>query len=65
MVDWSQLQPERDGPFLFDRRNDGCLRDRPPCREFGGMRDVLRAVRSQQREHGGWEVVASIYGVPA
>lgn len=64
MVDWAQLQPERDGPFLFDQRDSGCLRDRPPCRTFGGMRDVLRAVRSQQLEHGGWEVVVTLYGVP-
>jgi hypothetical protein len=28
------------------------------------MRDVLRAVRSQQEAHGGWEVVVTIYGVP-
>jgi hypothetical protein len=64
MVDWSQLQPVRDGPFLFDQPDNGCLRDRPPCRPFAGMRDVLRAVRSQQRAHGGWEIVVTIYGVP-
>ncbi|HEX2084731.1 MAG TPA: hypothetical protein VHF89_03540, partial [Solirubrobacteraceae bacterium] len=65
MVDWSQLQPHPDGPFLFEQPDGGCGRGRPPCAEFAGMRDVLRAVRSQQREHGGWEVVATIYGVPA
>ncbi|HEX2085269.1 MAG TPA: hypothetical protein VHF89_06265 [Solirubrobacteraceae bacterium] len=64
MVDWSQLQPQRDGPFLFEQPDGGCGRGAPPCAEFAGMRDVLRAVRSQQREHGGWEVVATIYGVP-
>ena len=64
MVDWAGLQPRRDRPPAFDRPDNGCLRDIGPCGEFAGMRDVLRAVRSQQEAHGGWQVVVTIYGVP-
>jgi hypothetical protein len=64
MIDWSQLQPRRGEPPRFEQHDNGCLRDLPPCGAFAGVRDVLRAVRSQQREHGGWEVVVQIFGVP-
>ena len=64
MVDWSQVQPTRRQIPQFDKPDDGCLRGAPPCGQFAGMRDVLRAVRSQQEAHGGWEVVVTIYGVP-
>ncbi|HEV2814144.1 MAG TPA: hypothetical protein VGW10_12900 [Solirubrobacteraceae bacterium] len=64
MVDWSQIQSDPGRPPAFDQADDGCLRDRPPCARFAGMRDVLRAVRAQQQENGGWEVVVAIYGVP-
>jgi hypothetical protein len=64
MIDWSQLQPRRDAPPDFDQHDNGCLRDLPPCGGFRGVRDVLRAVRSEQEAHGGWEVVVQIFGVP-
>ncbi|HEX8205585.1 MAG TPA: hypothetical protein VF587_05955, partial [Solirubrobacteraceae bacterium] len=64
MVDWAALQPVRGEEPNFDGIDNGCLRDLPPCREFAGMRDVLRAVKSQQEANGGWEVVVTIYGVP-
>ena len=64
MVDWAALQPRRDRPPIFGGTDNGCLRDIGPCGGFEGMRDVLRAVRSQQEAHGGWEIVVTIYGVP-
>ncbi len=64
MVDWSQLQPDPGEPPAFGRRDSGCLRDAPPCRPFAGVRDVLEAVGTQQVEHGGWQVVVQIFGVP-
>jgi hypothetical protein len=64
MVDWASLQPRRSRPPLLDGVDNGCLRDIGPCGEFAGMRDVLRAVRSQQEANGGWEFVVTIYGVP-
>ena len=35
---------------------DGCMRGTPPCAPFSGIRDVLRAVASQQKAGGGFEV---------
>jgi hypothetical protein len=64
MVDWAAVQARRDRPPAFDGTDNGCLRDIGPCGEFAGLRDVLRAVRSQQQANGGWEVVVTIYGVP-
>ncbi len=63
-VDWSQLQPVPGEPVRWDRPVDGCMRGGPPCGTFAGILDLLRAVRSQQRAQGGWEVLVSIYGVP-
>ena len=64
-VDWAGLQPSPATAAQLDRPEDGCLRGRPPCGAYAGIRDTLRAVRSQQRAHGGWEVVVVLYGVPA
>ena len=64
-VDWSQLQPSADALPQWDLPADGCQRGGGPCAGYGGIRDVLRAVRSQQRATGGWEVLVSLYGVPA
>jgi hypothetical protein len=63
-VDWAQLQPSPDRPADLARAEDGCLRGEPPCDPYAGIRDVLRAVRSQQERSGGWEVLVSVYGVP-
>jgi hypothetical protein len=63
-VDWSQLQPSPGGPADLAKREDGCNRGAAPCGAFEGVRDQLRAVASQQRAHGGWEVYVVLYGVP-
>jgi hypothetical protein len=63
-VDWAQLQPHRDGPIEWDKPADGCMRGQPPCVPYAGLRDVLRAVRSQQQAVGGFEVLVAPYGVP-
>jgi hypothetical protein len=65
LVDWAQLQPTAEAPPDWTRPADGCVRGVAPCRPFGGLRDVLRAVRSQQQAGHGFAVVVSIYGVPA
>ena len=64
MIDWAPLQPAETRSPQLDRSDDGCLRGVAPCGTFAGMRDVLRAVRTQQEAHGGWEVVVTLYGVP-
>jgi hypothetical protein len=63
LVDWYHLQPQPTTP-PFDVVVDGCARGLPPCRPMGGLREMLRAIRSQQRAGGGFEVVIDIYGVP-
>jgi hypothetical protein len=59
LVVWSQLQPSRDRPPDWAHPADGCLRGRPPCAPFAGIRDELRAARA-----AGLEVVVTILGAP-
>ncbi|MEA2271852.1 MAG: hypothetical protein QOI98_560, partial [Solirubrobacteraceae bacterium] len=63
-LDWAAVQPKRDEAPQWDRRSDGCMRGLPPCAPFAGIRDELRAVASQQRAGGGFEVVVALSGVP-
>src|SRR4029450_8933767 len=51
-VDWAQLQPDPNGPIHWDKPAGGCMRGQPPCVPYAGLRDVLRAVRSQQQDIG-------------
>jgi hypothetical protein len=44
---------------------DGCLRGRPPCASYAGVRDILKAVKARQASDGGWRVMAVVYGAPA
>jgi hypothetical protein len=64
-VDWARIQPDPAQPPDWTMPDDGCQRGRPPCAAFSGIRDILRAVASQQNAGGGFEVMVSIFGVPA
>jgi hypothetical protein len=64
IVDWSLVQPDPDRPPDWTRPVDGCVRGVGPCAPSVGIRDVLRALRSQQAADGGFEVVVSLFGVP-
>jgi hypothetical protein len=63
-VDWASLQPKPDGPVDWTRRSDGCMRGLQPCRPYDGIRDTLRAIRSQQQAGNGFATMVVIYGVP-
>ena len=63
-VDWSQLQPAPGRGANLAKTDDGCLRGVPPCGAFDGVRDQLRAVKTQQEAGNGWEVLVTLYGVP-
>ncbi len=63
VVDWSSLQPEAGRPPVFDSPNGGCLRDKPPCGAYGGLREILRALGARQRE-GGWQALVVLAGTP-
>jgi hypothetical protein len=65
VVDWARLQPDPARPPDWTMPDDGCQRGQSPCASFNGIRDTLRAVASQQRAEGGFEVLVSILGVPA
>jgi len=65
MVDWARIQPQAGQPPNWTMPDDGCQRGQPPCAAFSGIRDTLRAVASQQKAGGGFEVMVSIFGVPA
>jgi hypothetical protein len=62
-LDWRSLQPDRDGPLVVDRAHHGCMRDRPPCAAYGGLREQLQALAARQAE-GGWETVVAIANTP-
>lgn len=49
LVNWAQVQPERDRPPDWDLRQDGCIHGVGPCIGWDGVREQLRALRSQQR----------------
>jgi hypothetical protein len=63
VVDWSAVQPQPGAPPNWDVPQSGCMRALPPCAEFAGVRDQLRALASRQRE-GGWQGLVVILGTP-
>jgi hypothetical protein len=65
LVDWSKVQPAADAPPDWAIVADGCLRGRPPCAPYGGIRDLLRTLKERQQSDGGWRIIASVYGAPA
>jgi hypothetical protein len=64
VVDWAQVQPSPDAPPDWTRVSDGCMRGRPPCRSWAGVRDVLRALRSQQLADHGFAAMVVFQGAP-
>ncbi|MEA2396237.1 MAG: hypothetical protein QOJ82_4128 [Solirubrobacteraceae bacterium] len=63
-VDWSVLQPTPDAPVDWTKATDGCMRGIAPCRPYAGIRDTLRAIRSEQQAGNGFATMVVIYGVP-
>ena len=63
-VDWSTLQPTRGAPIDWTKPSDGCMRGLQPCRPYNGIRDTLRAIRSQQQAGNGFATMVVVYGVP-
>ena len=63
-VDWAALQPSPDGPIDWTKASDGCMRGMQPCRPYNGIRDTLRAIRSQQQAGNGFATMVVLYGVP-
>jgi hypothetical protein len=64
LVDWARLQPDESQAPDWAMPETGCQRGRPPCAPFAGIRDTLRAIASQQKAQGGFEVLVSIIDVP-
>ena len=64
VVDWSSLQPKQGGPIDWSKASDGCMRGLQPCRPYNGIRDTLRAIRSQQQAGNGFATMVVVYGVP-
>jgi hypothetical protein len=62
VLDWPSLEP-RDGELVMDAVNAGCLRDKPPCGAYGGLRDQLQALAARQRQ-GGWDTLVVLTGTP-
>jgi hypothetical protein len=64
VVDWSSLQPEAGKPPVFEAPNGGCLRDKPPCAGYAGLRDVFTALAARQKADGGWKGLVVVTGTP-
>jgi hypothetical protein len=64
VVDWATLQPTENGPIDWTKGADGCMRQLKPCRPYSGIRDTLRALRSQQQAGNGFNAMVVFYGVP-
>jgi hypothetical protein len=64
LVDWARIQPDPARPPDWTVAADGCVRGHQPCAPFSGIRDVLRAVASQEKAGRGFQVMVSIFGVP-
>ena len=65
VVNWSAVQPDPQAPPDWAVPETGCLRTTPPCAPYAGVRDRLRAVRSQQLAGGGWDVLVVLTYAPA
>ncbi len=63
LVVWYEVQPGPDAPPNLTVPQTGCMRERPPCAAFSGVRDQLVALAARQRD-GGWEGLLSITGTP-
>jgi hypothetical protein len=65
VLDWPSLQPEKGTRANLAQPYDGCLRGKPPCAAWAGVKDQLAALASRQKQHkGGWEVLVVITGTP-
>lgn len=66
VVEWDKAQPTPAVAPSFTHPEDGCVRGIAPCAPFGGVRDILRAVASQQRAHPGtWNLMVVLTYAPA
>ena len=64
LVVWYEVQPGPGAPPNLAIPQTGCMRERPPCAAFAGVRDQLTALAARQRE-GGWEGLLTVTGTPA
>ena len=66
VIEWDKAQPMPASTPSFAHPEDGCVRGLPPCAPFDGVRDILRAVASQQRAHPGeWQLMLAFTYAPA
>jgi hypothetical protein len=63
-VDWASLQPSPNGPIDWTKASDGCMRSLQPCQPYSGIRDILRAIHSEQQAGNGFATMVVFYGVP-
>jgi hypothetical protein len=63
-LDWASYQPPGQ-PLNLAAQRPGCIRDIGPCAPYAGVREELEAVRSAQRQYGGFEVLLVPYATPA
>ncbi len=70
LVDWAALQPDARRAPTLGGTADGCARSIEPCGAYGGLREDLAAIASQQRAaraagRPAPEVVLDVFGTPA
>ena len=49
VIYWPSIQPSAARPPTSTRLNGGCLRDKPPCAAYAGVRDQLQALAARQK----------------
>ncbi len=63
VVEWNKIQPDPAAPADLALPINGCLRDKPPCSPYFGLRDQLRTLAARQQE-GGWQALVVFTGTP-
>jgi hypothetical protein len=58
-VPWASSQPQPGATPVLDAPSGGCMRDKPPCGPFAGLRDQLRALADR-----GWQGMLVFTGTP-
>lgn len=64
VVDWGAMT-DADGTLQLDKPQGGCLRDKPPCAGYAGIRAQLAGIAAAQKAAPGrFRVVATVFNTP-
>ena len=65
VIEWNTLQPDPAAAADMGRAEVGCLRDKPPCAPYTGVRDQLVALAARQHaDPAAWQGLVVFTGAP-